>query len=104
MKPSIRSLNVDLPVDVEELFSPLPNGAKFNWSAMLDVAASSVQAALPSSKTKFLLVRSPKLTEEEWQSASEARKNLSLQRSLEPSSEVVGETPSQDVELAGEGD
>jgi len=30
MKANIRSLNVDLPIDLEELASPLPDGAGFN--------------------------------------------------------------------------
>jgi hypothetical protein len=102
MKASIRSLNVDLPVDVEELFSPLPNGAKFNWSA-LNVASSPVEAASSSSKPKFPLIRSPLLTPEEWQAAREASKSLSLKTTFEtPKVEV--EKASQDVELAGEGD
>ncbi|MBA2628678.1 MAG: hypothetical protein H0U78_01400 [Rickettsiaceae bacterium] len=101
MKASIRSIKVDLPVDVEELFSPLPNGAKFNWPAMLNVAASSVEAVPHSSQTKFSLIRSPQLTQEEWQVAREANKALSLKSALEPSKV---EKASQDVELAGEGD
>ena len=76
MKASVRSLKVGLPFDEEELFSPLPNGARFNWSTLTleIVAASSVEAASPSSKTKFLLIRSLQLMQEEWQVAREASK------------------------------
>ena len=103
MKANIRSLKVDLPIDLEELASPLPDGARFNWSALMPkiVAPASVEAAPSSSKPKFPLIRSP-LKEEEWQVAREAGKILSL-TVLEPS-QAGGEKASQDVELAGEGD
>ena len=103
MKANIRSLKVDLPIDLEELASPLPDGARFNWSALMPkiVAPASVEAAPPSSKPKFPLIRSP-LKEEERQVAREAGKILPL-TVLEPS-QAGGEKASQDVELAGEGD
>ena len=61
MKANIRSLKVDLPIDLEELASPLPDGARFNWSALMPkiVAPASVEAAPSSSKPKFPLIRSP---------------------------------------------
>ena len=100
MKANIRSLKVDLPIDLEELASPLPDGARFNWSALMPkiVAPASVEAAPPSSKPKFPLIRSSLLKEEEWQVAREAGKILPL-TVLEPS-QAGGEKASQDVELA----
>jgi hypothetical protein len=105
MKANIRSLKVDLPIDLEELASPLPDGARFNWSELMPkiVVPASVEVAPSSSKPKFPLIRSPLLTEEEWQVAREAGKILPLKTVLEPS-QVGGEKASQDVELAGEGD
>ncbi len=106
MKADIRRLNVDLPIDSdEELSSPPPNGARFNWSTLkLEIPDQSLENMTPVvPMTKFTLVRSPALTQEEWKSALEARKVLLLESSLE-SAKLAAEKLSEDVELAGEGD
>ena len=105
MKADFRRLNVDLPIDSdEELSSPPPNGAKFNWITLkLEIPEQSSENMTPLvPMTKFTLVRSPGLTREEWQSAIEARKVLLLESSQ--SAKLETDKLSEDVDLAGEGE
>ena len=105
MKADFRRLNVDLPIDSdEELSSPPPNGAKFNWITLkLDIPEQSSENMTPLvPMTKFTLVRSPGLTREGWRRAMKARKVLLLESSQSAKLEI--EKLSEDVDLAGEGE
>lgn len=120
----IRRLNVDLPIDSDEdLSSPPPNGAKFNWITLkLDLPEQSSENMTPltpirkdvlpkqpseDSATagipmrKGSLVRSPALSPDSWKEAIAARKALF---ESQESAKSEAEKLSSDVELAGEGD
>jgi len=124
-KYHIRRLNVDLPIDSDEdLSSPPPNGAKFNWVTLqLDLPTQSSESMTPltpirkdllsekSSESedpllsvpvrKGSLVRSPALSPDSWKEAIAARKALfESQELVKPEAVKL----SADVELAGDGD
>jgi len=106
MKGHLRKLIVDLPIDVDDLASPPPNGATFNWKTLqLELPVQSSENMTPLvPMTRFALVRSPALAPEEWAAAAlGARKALSLESSLKLA-EAEAEKLSDDVELAGEGE
>lgn len=116
----IRRLNVDLPIGSDDdLSSPPPNGAKFNWVTLkLDLPEQSSESVTPltpmkkelrSSESldlsapvrKGSLVRSPALSPDSWKEAIAARKSLfESQESLSSEASKL----SADVELSGDGD
>ncbi len=105
-KDHIRILNVDLAINNDDdLSSPPPNGAKFNWCTLkLEIPKNPSGQITPlEPMVKFQLVRSPALSPGSWQSIIEARKALLLKNSQE-SATPAADKLSEDIELAGEGD
>ncbi len=102
----IRRLNVDLSIDGdEELSSPPPNGAKFNWKTLkLEIPKGHLEKIVPLEPiTQHKLVRSAALSPDSWKSAIEARKALLFKDSQELA-KPDAEKSFEDVELAGEGE